>query len=40
MIMATNFSEMKKRGRNKGFTIWGVGRNKGFRPEYLPMVKS
>ena len=39
MIMTTtNFSEPKKKGRNKGFKIWGWGRNKGFWTEYLPMI--
>ena len=37
-MTATNFSGMKKQGRNKCFEIWGWGRNKGFWPEYLPML--
>ena len=40
MMTTTNFSGIKKLGRNKGFKIWGEGggvRNKGFCPEYLPM---
>ena len=38
MIMTTNFSEIKKQGRIKGFKIWGWERNKVFWPEYLPLV--
>ena len=30
MIMTTNFSEIKKQGRIKGFKIWGWERNKVF----------
>ena len=37
-MTATNFSGMKKQGRNKCFEIWEWGRNKGFWPEYLPML--
>ena len=42
MMMNTNFSEIKKQKRNKAFKIWGWGgswgRNKGFWPEYLPLI--
>ena len=30
MMMTTNFSEIKKQGRNKGFEISGVGKKSGF----------
>ena len=36
-MMTSNFSEIKKQGRNKGFKIQGWGRNKSFWPEYLPL---
>ena len=37
-MMTKNFSEIKKQGRNKDFKIWGWSRNKGFWPEYLPVL--
>ena len=43
MMTTTNFSEIKKQGRNKGFKIGGGGgggggeRNKSFWSEYLPI---
>ena len=41
MMMTTNFSEIKKQGRNKGCEIWGGwGRNKGFWSEYLSLTES
>ena len=35
MMMTTNFSEIKKQGRNTDFKIWG---DKSFWPEYLQML--
>ena len=32
MMTITNLSEIKNPERNKGFKIWGWGRNKGFWP--------
>ena len=39
IVMITNFSETKQQGRNKASRIWGAGKNKGFWPEYLPMIQ-
>ena len=33
VMMTTNFSEIKKLGRNTGFKIWGGGGE-----EYLPLL--